>query len=190
MNAGVERFIGRVLRPARAGDRRLAWNDPRLAAAPASIRLTSPAFADGGAMPERCAGKGVGLDLSPPLAWSNLPDGTAALILIVQDPDAPTPRPVVHLVAALPADRSSVAEGVLTPQHGGGIGFGVGAFGRIGYAGPRPVRGHGPHRYLFQLFALDRPVAFEPAPKFGAVMDRIAGSVVARGLLTGIFERR
>jgi Raf kinase inhibitor-like YbhB/YbcL family protein len=190
LNAGVERRIGRALRSIRAGDRRLAWNDPRVATVPASIRLSSPAFADGGAMPERCAGEGVGPNISPALEWSGLPAGAVDLVLIVQDPDAPTPRPIVHLIAEIPPDVSNIAEGVLTPAHGGAISFGAGSFGRIGYAGPRPVRGHGPHRYLFQIFALNRRVAFDPAPKLDTVMVQIAGSVLARGLLTGTFERR
>lgn len=189
MNASIERFIGRTLRWVRAGDRRLAWNDPRVAAAPANIRLSSPAFGDGGAMPERCAGEGVGPNFSPALEWANLPAGAAELVLIVQDPDAPTPRPIVHLIAAIPARISNVAEGALTPASGGVLKFGVGSFGRIGYAGPRPVRGHGPHRYLFQLFAVGRAVAFDPAPKLDAAMNRIAGTILARGLLTGTFER-
>ncbi len=190
MNAGVERFVGWALRSVRAGDRRLAWNDPRVATAPISIRLVSSAFADGGVMPERCAGEGIGPNLSPALEWSNLPAGIVDLVLIVQDPDAPTPRPIVHLIAMIPAGIPNIAEGASTPASSPALRFGVGSFGRIGYAGPRPVRGHGPHRYLFQLFAVGQTVMFERAPRFDALMNRIAGSVLARGLLTGTFERR
>lgn len=190
MNAGLERLIGRALRSVRAGDRRLAWNDPRLAGVADGIRLTSSAFVDGGAMPERSAGEGVGTNRSPPLQWANLPEGAAQLVLILQDPDAPTPRPVVHLIAAIPPREAAVAEGALTPSAGSAIKFGTGSFGRVGYAGPRPVRGHGPHRYLFQLFALGRAVAFEPAPGLEAVIVRMAPVALARGRLTGTFERK
>lgn len=191
MRADFERTIGRVLRRYHAGDRHLAWNDPRIATAPDSIRLTSPAFADGGAIPERYAGTGVGLNLSPPLRWANLPARAAELALIVQDPDAPLPRPVVHLVAmALPADGTGVPEGALAPAGGCAFRFGTGSFGRIGYAGPRPVRGHGRHRYVFQIFAVERALAVPVSPTIEDLVTEIRDTVLARGRLIGVFERR
>lgn len=118
MNPTLERCLGRLLRRVRAGDARLAWNAAGLRDAPAGIALTSPAFADGGAMPQLCAGEGVGDNLSPPLAWSGLPDGTKELVLIVEDPDAPLRRPAVHLIAAgIAPDRAGVPEGALTPPR-------------------------------------------------------------------------
>jgi Raf kinase inhibitor-like YbhB/YbcL family protein len=186
MPPAIERAIGRLLRGVRAGDRHLAWDRPGLRGAPASIVLTSPAFVDGGAMPLRCAGAGVGDNRFPPLAWANLPAGTAELVLLLEDPDAPLPRPVVHLIAVLPPALPGLDEGALAP--GAGIRFGRGAFGRIGYAGPRPPRGHGPHRYIFSLYALSRPL---PAgvPDFAATLAGMAGNVLARGRLVGMFER-
>ena len=90
--------LGSLMRPIRAGESHLVWNDPRLAA-PRLFALSSPAFADGGMMPRRSAGSGVGDDLSPPLDWTGVPRGAEELVLIVQDPDAPLPRPVTHLIA-------------------------------------------------------------------------------------------
>jgi phosphatidylethanolamine-binding protein (PEBP) family uncharacterized protein len=82
------------------------------------------------------------------------------VVLIMQDPDAPLPRPVVHLIATgIPPECSSLSEGALSPAASRTINFGRGSFGRIGYAGPRPVRGHGVHRYLFQIFALAERLA-------------------------------
>ena len=107
----MERTIGRLLRRIRAGDRHLAWNDPCVADAPESLRLTSAAFADDGAMPTRFAGAGVGQNISPPLDWSGAPSATRAFALIVQDPDAPLARPIVHLLAVgIPADCSACAK--------------------------------------------------------------------------------
>ncbi|TCR66262.1 YbhB/YbcL family Raf kinase inhibitor-like protein [Bosea sp. BK604] len=190
MNPAVERAIGRLLRPLRASERHLAWNDPRLAEAPPDIRLTSAAFADGGAIPLRHAGAGVGANLSPPLGWSGVPHHTAELALIVQDPDAPLLRPVVHLIAlGLPPGRDGLEEGELAPDKSGGIRFGRGSFRRIGYAGPRPVRGHGPHRYVFQIVALVRPLPVPSEPDLAATLAAMAGIVSARGRLTGTFER-
>jgi Raf kinase inhibitor-like YbhB/YbcL family protein len=191
MSAAAERFLGRVFRWRRAGDRHLAWNDARLRHAPATIRLTSSAFADGAAMPARHAGEGVGDNLSPALDWAGLPEGTAELVLLVEDPDAPLARPVVHLIArGIAPDRGGVAEGALSPGNDAAIAFGRGFRGRIGYAGPRPVRGHGPHRYVFQIFALARRLSFAGEPDLHAVLAAMAGIVLARGKLTGTYERR
>jgi Raf kinase inhibitor-like YbhB/YbcL family protein len=138
----------------------------------------------------RCADAGAGENISPPLAWSNVPLGTAELVLVVQDPDAPLPRPVVHVIATrIPPDRAGLAEGALAPQAGQTIGFGRGSFGRIGYAGPRPPRGHGAHRYIFQIFALATPPTGAGPLGLGALVSAMFGSVLVRGRLTGLFER-
>ena len=190
MNAGLERLIGGWLRSVRGHDGHLASNDARIADAPETIRLISPAFDDGSLIPQRYAGAGIGDNLSPPLAWSNVPLGTKELVLILQDPDAPLPRPVVHLIAiGLPLDAFSVPEGFLTPGASRTLGFGRGFMGRIGYTGPRPVLGHGPHRYVFQLFALSQSLGLAGTPGIDAVMDQVASSVLARGKLTGVYER-
>ncbi len=97
MNPKVERALGTLLRGARADEKYLAFNDPRFAAAPATISLTSSAFVTGSPMPKRYAGPGIGDNISPPLGWTDLPAATRELVLIMQDPDAPLPRPVTHV---------------------------------------------------------------------------------------------
>jgi Raf kinase inhibitor-like YbhB/YbcL family protein len=186
----IESAIGRLLRRVRAGDVHLAWNEPKLSDAPETISLTSAAFADNASIPARYAGVGVGDNLSPPLAWSIVPSETKELMLIMQDPDAPLPKPVVHLiVTGIPMNVSSVAEGGLTPGANPQFHFGRGSFGRIGYMGPRPVRGHGPHRYIFQIFALAETLGISEKPDFKAIMARISRPILARGRLVGTFER-
>ncbi len=186
----MERALGRLLRRVRAGDRHLAWNDPSFADAPASLRLASAAFSDGGAMPMRCAAAGVGENVSPPLDWSGAPPGTRAFALIVEDPDAPAPRPIVHLLAiGVPADCASLPEGALSPTSGAKIAFGRGSFGHVGYMGPRPVRGHGAHRYVFQLYALSRPIEAGDRPDLAEALAAMRGAVLARGKLVGTYER-
>ncbi|MGD0562261.1 MAG: YbhB/YbcL family Raf kinase inhibitor-like protein [Roseiarcus sp.] len=190
MKDAMERAIGRLLRRVRAGDRRLTWHDPSVAAAPESLRLTSAAFFDGEPMPTRFAGSGVGENVSPPLEWSGAPPATASFALIVQDPDAPTPRPIVHLLAiGIPSDCAALREGALSPASGARIVFGRGSFGRLGYSGPRPVRGHGAHRYVFQLFALSRPLEVGARAGLAEVLAAMRGVVLARGKLTGLYER-
>ena len=190
MSPTVERAIGRLLRPLRAGEQYLACNSPHVCNAPNSIRLTSPAFADGSAIPSRYAGSGVGQNISPPLAWTEVPSNTVEIALVMQDPDAPLLQPVVHLVAVGLAPRArGVNEGALSAPADRAISLGRGSFGRVGYAGPRPVRGHGPHRYVFQIFALKRRLATKKEPRLGSVMAALSDSVVARGSLVGTYER-
>jgi Raf kinase inhibitor-like YbhB/YbcL family protein len=191
MMEAIERGLGRLLARVHAGERHLAWNAPGLREAPDGIVLTSPAFAGGAPMPTLYAGAGAGDNISPPLAWSNLPPATAELVLIMQDPDAPIPRPPTHLIAfAIAPDRSEIAEGALKQGADPTLRLGHGFFGRIGYEGPRPVRGHGPHRYVFQIFAASRPLGFPETPDLAGVLSALRQSVLARGRLIGTYERR
>lgn len=152
---GVASRIGRALRGRRAGEHKLSWNRPELAG-PETIALTSPAFGHGEHMPASTAGRGVGGNVSPALAWSGVPAEAASLTLVVEDHDVPLPRPITHArVAEIAPETTEIAEG-----------------GILGWHGPRPVPGHGPHHYVFQLFALDE-----------------SGRVLARGRLDGAYER-
>jgi Raf kinase inhibitor-like YbhB/YbcL family protein len=178
-------LIGVLLKKIRAGDRHLVMRDPRFRGAPCSIHLTSPDFGAWAMMPRRFTQEGE--NLSPPLRWENLPDGVAELILVVQDPDVPLPEPAVHLLAFAIDPARSVATGEL--NAGGAASLGKGSFGRVGYSGPRPIRSHGRHRYVFQLFALDAPSGLSGTPDLKALTAAMAGHVVARGELTGWYER-
>jgi Raf kinase inhibitor-like YbhB/YbcL family protein len=185
--AGRGASLGRLLRNRRAGESKLAWNHPGLDA-PETIALTSPAFVDGSEMPVSSAGKGVGLNVSPPLAWHGLPAQAAELVLIIEDPDVPLPRPVVHLaLAGITPQLEGFAEGEL--NEGGPHGSGRGSFNRTGYAGPRPVPGHGPHHYVFQLYALSGRLDLLSRAKPSSIVSAINGTVLARGRLDGTYER-
>jgi Raf kinase inhibitor-like YbhB/YbcL family protein len=187
----IARLIGKALRGVRAGDRYLAWNDAALATVPDSLRLSSPAFAEGGVIPARYAGEGVGENVSPPLRWSGIPQDTVELVLIMQDPDAPLPRPVVHVLATGISPRAEgLGEGALGGAESDGLRLGRGSFGRRGYAGPRPVPGHGPHRYVFQLVALERPLNLTNAPSLSELLVALRGNAIARGRLVGLYEQR
>ena len=184
-------FLGRMLRGVRAGERGLLWNSEAGRDAPASIELVSDAFESGAPIPRRYAGDGVGENLSPPLAWRNIPRGTAELALVIEDPDAPLPRPFVHaVVTAIPPEVTQISEGVLVEglKHPGVFGKGTG--GGRGYRGPRPVRDHGPHTYVFQLFALAAPLPGDRASLSRAQLAKaMAGIVLTRGRLDGTYER-
>jgi Raf kinase inhibitor-like YbhB/YbcL family protein len=178
-------LIGVLLKKVRAGDRHLIMRDPRFRAAPFSIHLTSPDFGAWAMMPKRFTQDGE--NLSPPLTWENLPDGVVELVLVVQDPDVPLPDPLTHLIVFGIDPASPIAEGAL--NAGGALPMGRGAFGRIGYSGPRPIRSHGRHRYVFQLFALDASSGLTGTPDLKTVAAAMDGHVVARGELTGWYER-
>jgi Raf kinase inhibitor-like YbhB/YbcL family protein len=186
--------LGKMLKNRRAGQAGLAWNSPNLASAD-TLALSSPDFENEATIPTVHAAKRAGgQDLSPALTWSAVPEGTKQLLLVVEDPDAPTPRPFVHCVALLDPSVTSLAQGALDAKNPSGcvrvLRSGMGH----GYRGPAPIKGHGPHRYVFQLFALAKPVT---APLDGPALDSAkprdvlaaAGDVLARDRLDGFYER-
>jgi phosphatidylethanolamine-binding protein (PEBP) family uncharacterized protein len=92
------RWIGRILRAVRAGERYSASNHAALLGVEV-ISLKSAWFLNGKQMPLRSAGMGVGVNISPPLSWSGAPAGTVELAIIMKDPDAALPWPFVHMIA-------------------------------------------------------------------------------------------
>ena len=148
------------------------------------MQLTSSAFEPGGEVP--CKHTGEGEDISPPLAWSGVPDGTVELALICDDPDAPTPKPWVHwVVYKLPAGTTSLAEG-----EAGGALEGENDFRLAGYGGPMPPPGHGTHHYHFKLYALDTATELAWGTTKNALLAAMQGHVLAEGELIGTYERR
>ncbi|MGB8407713.1 MAG: YbhB/YbcL family Raf kinase inhibitor-like protein [Mycobacterium sp.] len=176
--------VGRLLRPLRADQAR----SPLAAAgfaAPQTITITSPDFTDGGPMPISSAGHGVGDNNSPELRWIGVPSGTQQLLLVLDDIDVPLRTPLIHSIAVLEPDRDGLAAGAFTADS---VRIVPTMLSKKGYAGPRPIPGHGPHRYRFQLLALDWPIP----PDVNSVQQLMAaasGHVVARGSLTGSYER-
>jgi hypothetical protein len=178
--------LGKLFRRVRAGESRGPLAGSAFAV-PESITVTSAAFADSGAMPQSSAGKGVGADTSPALRWTGVPPETRQLVLLMDDVDVPLPRPLFHTIAVIEPTVDSVAAGALQPGTAG-IRFVRAGLGNRGYAGPRPIPGHGPHRYRFHVFAIDTPIADDIA-RAKALLTAMAGHVLARGTLTGTYER-
>jgi Raf kinase inhibitor-like YbhB/YbcL family protein len=143
--------------------------------------LTSTAFADGAAIPVKhtCDGD----DVSPPLSWSSLPEGTRSLALIVHDTDAPS-GDFTHWVAwNIDPEPGGLGEGTPAPSEG------VNGFGDTGYNGPCPPPGHGPHRYFHDLHALDSEIDLEPGASREQLETALDGHVLAVVQLVGTFER-
>jgi phosphatidylethanolamine-binding protein (PEBP) family uncharacterized protein len=181
----IER-LGKMLRGVRSSAHRspLAGSGFQ---APIAITVTSSAFTDGGVLPRSSAGKGVGDNASPPLSWDPPPPETRRVVLIIDDVDVPLPRPLLHTVAVIAPGLSGVAEGSLQPGSPG-IRFVRADLGHRGYAGPRPIPGHGPHHYRFHVFAIDEAIP-ETVTTAKGVLAAMQGHVLARGTLTGIYER-
>lgn len=158
---------------------------------PAKMILQSSAFGPNERVPRQYTGDGE--DKSPPLSWSNVPEGTQELALLVDDPDAPTPTPWVHWVLyAIPAETRSLPEGIPPSPRVAqppGLLQGRNSFGKVGYGGPAPPRGHGTHRYFFRLYALDAPVKLEPGATKEALLKVMSGHVLAEGELVGTYQR-
>jgi|ERR1035437_239811 Raf kinase inhibitor-like YbhB/YbcL family protein len=173
------RLLGRSLRSWRAGDEYRVAEDIRFSQVPRTIELRSPAFAYGEPIP-------VGAD-SPPLAWSGVPPETQTLALVVEDVDAPLLRPLTHAVAyAIDPATTSLEAGAL---DGSRVTMGYNGASRRGYVAPAPLPGHGAHRYVFTLLAVDYVPRFDQPPTRGRLLDAIAGHVAALGELIGSLER-
>jgi Raf kinase inhibitor-like YbhB/YbcL family protein len=115
--------------------------------------LESSAFENARAIPSRHTCEGD--DVSPALHWTSVPEGTQSLALIVSDPDAPS-GVFTHWVAwGLDPGAGGLGEGEAAPREGRND------FGTVGYRGPCPPPGHGRHRYVFRLYALERDLELD-----------------------------
>jgi Raf kinase inhibitor-like YbhB/YbcL family protein len=145
------------------------------------MELASSAFADGQPIPRRHSCEGV--DVSPPLSWTSVPEGATSLALIVDDPDAPRGTFTHWLSWGLDPAAGGLGEGEAAPVEGRN------SFGESGYRGPCPPPGHGPHRYFFRLHALEDELELEPRASKTEVEQALAGRSVAVAELMGTYER-
>ena len=149
----------------------------------AKLELTSSAFQDGGAIPTEFTCEGA--DRSPPLQWGEPPARTKSFALVVDDPDAPSGT-FDHWGAfdIPPSTREIPAGQSVGTQTANG-------FGKSGYGGPCPPKGHGPHHYRFKLMALDVDrLGLQDDAKASDVERAAEQHLVGRAKLTGIYERR
>lgn len=182
--------LGHALRDRRAGLDTLVFNRCGMRAGLGMLQVNSLAFTDHAPIPQRYTADGEGL--SPPLEWHGVPAGAATLVLVVEDADAPKADPLVHaIVVDIPPQDGSMNEGALaSPGHeGDGVHAGRNSYLRAGWIPPDPPRGHGQHRYAFQLFALREGEPFSATPGRDEVLRAIAGRGIAGGMLIGTYER-
>ena len=157
------------------------------AAEPASLQISSDAFADGKIIPKDHTCDGA--DRSPPLHWDGAPERTKAFALVVDDPDAPSGVFTHWLLYNVPAAAKALDVGVATTGTlGDGSRQGTNDFGRVGWSGPCPPPGSA-HRYRFKLYALSAPLELEPGAKRDAVLKAIKEKKLAEAEVTGKYER-
>jgi Raf kinase inhibitor-like YbhB/YbcL family protein len=150
------------------------------AAEGARMKITSSAFQEGGNIPSRFTCDGS--DISPPLQIAGVPSEAKSLVLIADDPDAPSGLFTHWLVWNIPPQTNSIAEGS-TPK---GV-HGANDFGKSGYRGPCPPPGT--HRYSFKIFALDRELDLRALAKRSQVDAAMKGHVIAQDELVGRYTR-
>ncbi|HEY9841145.1 MAG TPA: YbhB/YbcL family Raf kinase inhibitor-like protein [Candidatus Obscuribacterales bacterium] len=168
-------------------------SDPSASASPMEVKLmglmqiTSKAFANGQAIPERFSCKGA--NVSPPLNWVKVPKGTRSLALIMDDPDAPAGTWLHWVLYNVPPEISQLPDD-LPPNETLSLGAlqGLNDFKKMGYGGPCPPAGQ-LHRYFFRLFALDAMLPLEPGATRAQLEAAMKGHILGRGELMGGFKQ-
>lgn len=150
------------------------------------LELKSDAFEFRGQIPKKYTGEGE--DVSPPLEWTKVPEGTRSWAVFCHDPDAPLVLPgtygFVHwVIYNIPADATGLPEGVKDYTEG------VNDFGKTGYNGPMPPEGHGVHHYFFWVLALDAELDLEPGLTQWDLLERAEPHIIGMNRLVGIYER-
>jgi hypothetical protein len=155
------------------------------------LSLISPAFSHQGDIPMRYTCEGA--DASPPLSWSDVPEGARSFALIVDDPDAPDPKAPrtiwVHWVLYnLPATARGLPEGASRETLPPGTKEGRNDWNRTGYGGPCPPIGR--HRYFHKLYALDAVLPDLGDPTKKELETAMEGHILARAELIGTYEKK
>lgn len=152
-----------------------------------TIELTSSVFKEGEPIPSKFTCEGP--DVSPPLEWTNVPEGAKSLALICDDPDAPMRTWVHWVLYGLSPATTSLPEAVPADEIiAGGAAQGKNDFKRIGYGGPCPPPGKS-HRYFFKLYALDAELDLKPRAAKKDLENAVKGHILAQGQLMGIYKR-
>ena len=159
----------------------------------ASLTVSSIAFGQGGEIPALYSS--YDQNASPPLRWTEGPPDTQSYAILTEDPDArTTPLPVVHWVVwNIPATVTALREGLESLDRlEDPMGLRQGpntAAGNVGYKGPHPPEGDPPHRYHFEVFALDQTLDLRAGANREDLVKAMGGHVLAKGELIGLFKR-
>jgi hypothetical protein len=152
-----------------------------------TITIASSAFENGGMIPAlyTCDDS----DISPPLSWSGVPDGARSLVLLCDDPDAPSGTWVHWVLFNLHPDTKMLAPGVPADEKlENGARHGVNDFDNFGYNGPCPPSGN--HRYFFKIYALDKMLEITGPIIKSDLLSAMEGHIMTQGQLIGRYQRR
>ena len=150
------------------------------------FKLTSPAFEEEGMIPKKYTCDAD--DISPPLTWESVPEGTKSLAIICDDPDAPMGTWAHWVLFNLPPDTKELIENVsATEILEYGAMQGTNDFGNIGYGGPCPPGGT--HRYFFKLYALDTMLNLEAGIEKADLLNAMEGHIIFETQLMGRYTR-
>jgi Raf kinase inhibitor-like YbhB/YbcL family protein len=157
-----------------------------------TLTVSSAAFQEGQPIPEEYSDYGEGKSI--PLSWSNLPPGTRSIAIVMDDPDAKTPRPFVHwVIYNIPAGTSGLEAGLPTkPRLDAPKGAlqGSNSKGSTGYFGPRLPKGDPPHRYHIKVYALDQALTIDPGSDEDTLVEATRGHLLGQGELTGTVQKK
>ncbi len=151
------------------------------------IQLSSDAFAHEALIPSEYSCEGD--DLSPLLKWANIPNGTMSLVLTCVDPDAPMGDWIHWLAWNIPADWESLPKDI-SPDDQSQFTQGINSWGRTGYGGPCPPVGHGPHRYYFTIYALDKELSLDSSAHLDDLLQAVENHILGKSILMGKYERK
>jgi len=153
-----------------------------------TLHVVSGAFNEGDTIPTDFTCDGV--NVSPPLRWSNPPASTASIIVVADDPDAPSGDFTHWIVYNLPSTARELPKSVSpVPVLASGAKQGQNDFEKIGYSGPCPPEGPA-HHYHFHVYALDKRLGFTDTIKRSDIDTAIEGHIVAQGELTATYGRK
>lgn len=151
------------------------------------MEISSAAFEDGSAIPRKYACNGD--NVSPPLSWSEAPEGTQSFALITDDPDAPMGTYVHWVLYDLPADAAALQEDIPTEKNlPNGARQGLNSTKTIGYTGPCPPSGT--HRYYFKLYALDITISAGPGLTKEQLLEKMEDHILAQAQVMGIYSHQ
>ncbi len=144
------------------------------------LKVTSPAFEHNQAFPKKYSCDEQ--DINPPINIENIPEGTKSLVLILNDPDAPAGLFDHWLLFNISPHQSRIGENSAPGTEG------LNSGGTLGYTGPCPPPGK-PHRYIFNVYALDIKLDLEGDASSEDVEEAMEKHVLAQGKLIGLFKR-
>lgn len=147
------------------------------------IDIGSDAFDDNTFIARRHAYEGS--NLSPPLTWHGVPDDAEELVLLCEDPDAPSGSFVHWIVVGIDPESEGVGAGQ-SPPRGTEL---VNGYGNRGWGGPHPPPGDDAHHYLFRLYALAEPCVLPDKPRADQVHEAVEERQLASGTLVGLYQR-